>query len=429
MNNPETIILGAGAAGLAAGAALSAAGRPFLILEARNRIGGRVHTIHDSNWPMPLEFGAEFIHGRPAESWELVRRASLRAYDVTDEHWQSQNGNPAKRSEGWTESGEIMDALNQLTNDKSFDAFLREDCSHFSEPGKKMARAFVEGLDAADANRVSAQSIGVSNSDGDTFDADTPFRIFDGYDRLIEALARPVPAHALRLNAVAQTIDWSPQNVRIKIQDGQSFSASRVIITLPIGVLLAPAHETGGVRFNPPLPTKTREAIALMRMGPVIKVLLRFHQAFWESGPWRDMGFLHSPGDVFPTWWTMLPCRVPLLTGWAGGPAAATLSDKPADEVLNAALHTLAPLLGVSESMLHTQLAAWHVSDWQADPYARGAYAYAMVGGADVAMQLSEPIEQTIYFAGEATHPGYAGTVAAAIASGNRAARQIMAAK
>jgi monoamine oxidase len=72
------------------------------------------------------------------------------------------------------------------------------------------------------------------------------------------------------------------------------------------------------------------------------------------------------------------------------------------------------------------ELAAWHVSDWQSDPYARGAYAFVLVGGADAAQEMSQPIDQTLYFAGEATHPGYAGTVAAAIASGRRAARQIL---
>jgi monoamine oxidase len=163
-----------------------------------------------------------------------------------------------------------------------------------------------------------------------------------------------------------------------------------------------------------------------MRMGPVVKVLLRFHRAFWEAGPWRDMAFLHSPGNVFPTWWTMLPCRAPILTAWAGGPAAAALSNRPPIEVLDAALITLASLLGVTGPTLRTELAAWHISDWQADSYARGAYAFATVGGADASKRMAEPVEDTLYFAGEATHSGYTGTVAAAIASGQRAAAQVL---
>jgi len=427
MSGTEIIIIGAGAAGLAAGVKLAEAGKSLLILEARDRIGGRVHTVRDEHWPFPLEFGAEFVHGRPTESWELIHRAGLRAYDVSNDHWQSRDGKPLKESEGWSQLDEVMQRLDRVKKkDKSFLDFLKEECPDLSPAAKAMAKAFVEGLDAADATLVSARSIGDSESDGDTFDADKPFRIIDGYDRLIESLAKPLVPTTIELSAVVSSIQWSRGNVKIETRDGRRFEAERAIITLPIGVLQAPGGETGAVRFDPLLPQRMSEAINQMRMGPVVKVLLRFNLAFWEEGAWRDLAFLHSPGAVFPTWWTMLPWRVPLLTAWAGGPAAAALSDRPAGEVLDAALGTLAPLLDVKESMLRTELAAWHVSDWQVDPYARGAYAFALVGGADAATTLVQPIDQTLYFAGEAAHSGYTGTVAAAIASGRRAARQVL---
>jgi monoamine oxidase len=427
MNQADVIIIGAGAAGLAAGAALAEAGKSIVILEARGRIGGRVQTVRDPQWPVPMEFGAEFIHGRPKESWELVHRGGLRAYDVTNDHWQSRGGKPVTHSGGWSGLDAVMQRLDRLGNrDLSFVDFLQQECADLPDAAKRMARAFVEGLDAADAKLVSARSIAASELDGETFDADVPFRIFDGYDRLLEVLARPVPSTAVQLNAVVCAVQWSAAGVVVETTVGTRFRAAQLIITLPIGVLRAKSGETGAVSFDPPLPDGFRDALDHMRMGPVVKVLLRFHRVFWEDGPWRDLGFVHSPGDVFPTWWTMLPCRVPLLTAWAGGPAAGPLSHQPAAQVLDAALHSLAGLLGATVWMLRTELAAWHVSDWHTDPYARGAYAFATVGGTDAAQRMAEPIEEKLYFAGEATHPGYAGTVAAAIASGHRAAAQTL---
>jgi len=402
MPHTSTIIIGAGAAGLAAGASLAGAREPFLILEARDRIGGRVHTVRDPRWPLPLEFGAEFIHGRPQETWDLVHRSGLRAYDVADDHWQSRSGKPQKHPEGWSGLDEIMKRLARVPQqDMSFLDFLRQHCADISAPAKEMAKAFVEGLDAADANLVSARSIDASEKDGEAFDADTPFRLFDGYDKFLNSLAEPIPPEAIHLKAIVRSIHWSRNRVTVQTTDGRQFEAARAIITLPIGVLLAAPSEPGAVQFQPALPATLHDAI-------------------------HHMAFLHSPGSPFPTWWTMLPCRVPMLTAWAGGPAANKLSNLPAPAVLDTALETLAPLIGFDKTAIRAHLAGWHISDWQADPFARGAYAFATVGGADAARQMSQPIDDTLFFAGEATHPGYAGTVAAAIASGYRAAAQII---
>ena len=427
MPNEKVIIVGAGAAGLSAAASLHGEGFDVTILEARDRIGGRVHTVRDPHWPLPLEFGAEFIHGRPRETWDIVHAAGLRAYDVADTHWQSDAGQPIKNPKGWDEVETVMDRLDQVpASDLSFVEFLDRECTDVSSEARAMAVAMVEGLDAADSKTVSARSLNNSEKDGATFDADAAFRIIDGYDRVLEQLVRQLPTNSIRFDTAVGSIAWATAKATVETTDGLRFEATKVIVTLPIGVLLAAPGERGAVTFDPPLPAATRSAIEQMRMGPVVKVLLRFRRAWWEDGQWRDVSFLHSPGAPFPTWWTVLPCRLPLLTAWAGGPAAAAMSHKPPGEVLDAALQTLSPLVGVDEATLRSELLAWHVSDWQADPYSRGAYAFATVGGADAVKQLATPVDDTLFFAGEATHPGYAGTVAAALESGRRAAGQVV---
>ncbi|HMB94805.1 MAG TPA: FAD-dependent oxidoreductase, partial [Tepidisphaeraceae bacterium] len=166
-----------------------------------------------------------------------------------------------------------------------------------------------------------------------------------------------------------------------------------------------------------------RNAVSKLKMGGVVKVLLRFAEPFWEKAVDENVNFMHAFGEAIPTWWTSLAIRAPVLTGWAGGPAAQRLSQQSPEEILEQSLKILAKI--TRSSRCKSLLRAWKVCDWQNDPFSRGAYSYGGVGGADAAAQLAKPIEQTIFFAGEATHPGMSGTVAGAIASGHRAAAEI----
>jgi monoamine oxidase len=143
----------------------------------------------------------------------------------------------------------------------------------------------------------------------------------------------------------------------------------------------------------------------------------------------RDTAFFHARGLTVPTWWTMLPLRAPLLTGWAGGPDAAGLSGRDDAYVLDHALDSLATILGISRRRIESRLQQAIVNDWQSDPFARGAYSYVPVGGAGARKKLAKPVAGTLFFAGEATnYDGQPGTVAGAIAAGYRAAREVEAA-
>jgi monoamine oxidase len=186
--------------------------------------------------------------------------------------------------------------------------------------------------------------------------------------------------------------------------------APKVLVTLPLGVLQAAA-----VRFSPGL--EKDEALKRLVSGPVVKAALRFSQAFWEKRV-RGVAFFHSARAPFPTFWTPLPARVPLLIAWAGGPKAEGLSRDPLSE----AMQSLKTLFGkVPEPD------AVYLQDWRRDPFACGAYSYVRVNGDDAREALQRPLADTLFFGGEATNlEGEAGTVSGALQSGQRAAREAM---
>ena len=205
---------------------------------------------------------------------------------------------------------------------------------------------------------------------------------------------------------------------------------------MPIGVLRAPAGALGSIAFDPPVPA-IEHAVSLTAMGPVVKLVLRFEHPFWMDRslaerlrrPGLDqVSFLHSREKLpFSVWWTPYPVRAPLLVGWVGGPPAAKLSALPTNELAAAAVRSLATMFSMAPRSLHRLLISVFYHDWVHDPFARGAYSYSRVGGHRAPEQLAKSVRGTLWFAGEASdHQGTTGTVHGAIASGWRAARQIL---
>jgi monoamine oxidase len=195
--------------------------------------------------------------------------------------------------------------------------------------------------------------------------------------------------------------------------------ARQAVITLPLGVLAA-----GDVRFAPALPPDKRAAIARLRVGPVTKVVLRFRRDPLTRLPFRPT-LLHAPATPVPTWWPPHPAH-PVLVGWAAGPRADGLHDLDDAARVRRALGSLASTLGVTPAALAADLDAYRVFDWQRDPLARGAYAYVSPGATDAPAVLARPVEDTLFFAGEATDLEEMGTVHGALASGRRAAAEVL---
>lgn len=205
-------------------------------------------------------------------------------------------------------------------------------------------------------------------------------------------------------------------------------SARAVIVTVPLGVI-------ADIEFDPPLDRRPTDALA---MSDVVKLTLRFRSPFWieRKKPLAKAALLHAPGETFPTrptfptfptFWTARPAMAPVLIAWAGGPAAARLADYGGARIAEAACDSLARLVSVKAERVHDELEAFHYHDWSRDPFARGAYSYALVGGVRAAASLAKPIGKTLFFAGEHTMPSPEnGTVEGAIASGERAAGQVV---
>jgi len=419
-DSPDVLVIGAGAAGLTAARELSTAGLKTVVLEARDRLGGRIFTDHSLGFP--VELGAEFVHGRSPDIFELIKAKRLDVAEVAGEMRRKRNGI-------WGDSGWVMAEVNHLFEnmphdgpDQSFQQYI--DGCRYSPETKQLALNFVEGFHAANPERVSVHWLVRTTSAEEKIDGETSFRIRHGYSGLVSGIAEGIDRQRfeLLLNTIVTEIQWQPGAVTVVTSAG-TFEAPRALITLPLGVL-----QSGSVHFSPPLPAEKQAALIALQMGPVIRVSLCFRDRFWEELPeMRNLSFLFTDDPHFPTWWSPNPLPYPILTGWAAGRYARELAGKSPDGLVRCALESLGRILEIDQPALGSHLQCGFVHDWQADPFSRGAYSYVLTGGLGAPLELEIPLEETLFFAGEAANiEGHNGTVHGAIGSGKRAAAEIL---
>jgi monoamine oxidase len=422
----DVIVIGAGMAGLAAAKRLGEAGRRVLILEARDRIGGRVHTVRAPGWPVPVEAGAEFVHGDAPPLHDAIQNAGLKTVEVEDRHWHAPDGQPRPLDFAGVWDG-IAERLDHLTGeDLPFAALLRDRCPDVPATARAHATAYAEGFNAADAERLSARWL--AESEAAVGQGAGASRIREGYGRLADWFLTEIDPGAadIQLNTTASVVCWQPGRVEVETAAGESLPATAAVVTLPLGVLRAQPGAPGAVRFDPDPPGK-RAAWSALAVGTVVKVVLRFREPFWAGAGVPELTFLHAPEGPFQAWWTTRPVESAVLTGWSGGPTAERLTGIEPRVVLSAALEQLTRNFPVGRDRLAALVADWRVFDWQTDPFARGAYSYVPAGGLEYVRRLAEPVAGTLFFAGEATDEQLTGTVAGAIASGRRAADELLA--
>src|SRR5258706_8859929 len=370
----DVLVLGAGAAGLAAARDLSHAGLRVTIIEARPRVGGRILTVHDSRSPVPLELGAEFIHGGRAEPLSLAQAAGLAVRELPGSHDLAAGGRFKAMDGFW----ELVDRMNHdlarrlVRRGRDFPVSEYLDSRSVPASRRGMLRDFLQGFYAAHPDRLSAQSLAVEVRGTAELDevAGGQFRIANGGDALMKWLRDGLDPDRteLRLSTVAQTVQWKGGAVRVACPGADraplpTVSARTAVVTLPLAVLKA-----GMVRFDPALPAK-RRALAGLETGQVFKIVLRFRNAFWDDarflkerrGSGTDRGglnFLHGQGAEVPTWWTTLPVRSPVLVGYVGAiPPEQLLAAEPPSPLartLVARCETLAAPPRDLEDQLHT---------------------------------------------------------------------------
>jgi monoamine oxidase len=419
----DCVIIGAGAAGLIAANKLGKAGKQVLVLEARSRAGGRIYTLSPPGFSRYIESGAEFMHGNLPLTSSLLRKANIPYTEMHGEMYQLENGDLQEYDFFNDEFELVAKALRKMRNDMPFEEFL-----NLEFPEEKYQslnhniRKFVEGYNAADIRKISSFSLRDEwLQDNDQIQ----YRPEGGYGRLIAFLLNENNTLNVvtKLSQIVTLIRWQVGKVETETIGGETYEASKVIITVPIGVL-----QTNALAISPPIPDYFN-ASKRIGFGSVVKFIIQFKESFWLqalSGKLASLKFLFSDAPV-PTWWTQLPDKTPILTGWLGGPSASKINSNE-EYLTRLALTSLAYIFKCSAEILQTQFTAFHIEDWKSDRFCPGAYSYATIETKSAKKILTSPVDNTLYFAGEGIYDGPStGTVEAALVSGEEVARKILA--
>jgi monoamine oxidase len=427
----NVVIIGAGASGLTAAADLTRAGVDVTIIEARDRIGGRMFTKKDPHTNATIELGAEFIHGRPPEIWNLLHKNKTRAHAVDGDNFCVQNGE-LSGCDFFSQIDRVLNKLPHYQRDRSFIQFLRSYENKHSIPPQIRARTlrYIEGFHAANPRFISVHSLVKGMKADEKIDGEQAYRIVKGYSQFLRILENRIGDVSVDLNTKVEGIRWSKGEVKLTTRSKSKrniYEASHALITVPLAVL-----QSKSMKFTPSLPEQKRQALSKLAMGKVIRVTLCFRERFWDhlrvnKKSLSKLSFLFADDKLFPTWWTQMPSKTPVIVGWAPFHAADELTGHSLDAITDKATRALSNLLHIDHRELQNLLSASYSHDWEADRFSRGAYSYVKVGGDRAQQNLGKPIANTLFFAGEATDiTGYNGTVHGAMASGQRAAKEIL---
>jgi len=427
---PSVIVIGAGIAGIAAAQRLQRAGCRVTVIEARQRLGGRIWT--DRSWPdAPVDLGASWIHGvhnNPVAALARQLNIPTTVYDagtlsnnLAESRLYDADGAPvtaAWRRQLAADQGQLADRMASIAGKKagtplSMHDALRQALQDSALPAGRKTAAFelfsrnVEDDYGASVDEIAAWAL----QEGSGFGGREV--VFPGgYGQLVERLAQGL---TILTSHVVEHIDYRGPAVQVHTSQGL-LSADKVIVSLPLGVL-----KEGKLVFTPALPAEKTGAIARLGMGVYDKLYLRFPKVFWDASDIITQ--LDTKQGIWSNWYALE--RVtgqPILCALNGVNAARLLEGMQDEAIVASAMQQLRSIYG-SAAM---QAESWHITRWAADPYARGSYSFPGVDALpDDRKKLAAPLQHKLYFAGEATHSDYSGTVHGALLSGWREARRI----
>lgn len=432
------LIIGAGAAGLMSALECSSAGLPVTVLEASAQPGGRIHTIELStsapgtpfsqdpaqaspglsmppNSPVSyIESGAEFIHGHLPVTLALLDQAGITYTPIAGQMIRMSKGRRLDEDFFGEEWETLMQKMEELEKDIPIKEFLD---TRF--PGEEYAslreniRRFAEGYDLADIEKASTKALHEEWQE----EGGTEYRVDGGYGKMIAYMQQRSEAQGAKFifSSPVTRVDWEKGKVIATTAGGETFEATRLITTVSLGIL---AQDPPSIIFQPAIPDRI-EAARQMGFGSVIKILVLFKSNWWKNKEGvGEFGFMLSDEKI-PTWWAQAPSEKPLLSGWLAATAMKKFQVLDQAARIDACLESIASIFSVGKDFLREELITIQIFDWSQAPYIRGGYSYETVGCANARKILSTPVDQTLYFAGEALYEGHSmATVEAALTSG-----------
>ena len=402
-----------------------------MLLEARNRVGGRVHTIADPASGFAIELGAEFIQGDSPELLELLGSAHLELKPFNERHAYLRGGLAQPFPDVMEQLHRVLQSRPSRSDDITVAEFLHRQVGiRLNSDELAAVRGFLEGFHAADLERFGLHAL-AENLAAEEEDGESMYRLAGGYGALVAELSRRIDAGSGRImtGCVVTQIRWKEGEVRVQAETPQGrreMVAARLVLTIPPSVLQLERDEPGAVEIDP-APPGWKNALNVLHMGAARRIVLQFDRAWWVESGRPVPSFIHGRDEPLPVWWTGTPPDAPFLTGWAGGPRAEALAGQSPDGVTRRAVQSLASIFGHPVTRVEQWLQRSYTHDWSSDPFSRGAYSYGGVGAAATAELLRRPVGRTLFLAGEAINGnGRNATVPGALSSGLRTAALIL---
>lgn len=418
MKKQTVIIIGGGVAGLMAANEL-AEEYNIILLEAKQRLGGRIWSRKLLHAPHIVEAGAEFIHGHQKLTLQLLEKAGIEYVEVQGKMYHKEKGilqEQKEMIEGWDE---LLKQMKKVRVDMTMQDFLQQYLGKDEQADlRRHATSYAEGFDLADITKASVKALYKEWK----HEEEINFRIPAGYGALINYLEKECIRKGCRIltGKTIKQADWEKNDITVYTNTEEKFTGHKLVVTIPLSIL-GKTIGTFTINFTPPLDEYVNAA-RNTGSGEVIKAVFWFKERFWK----KDMGFVFSD-EIFPTWWTQLPGRNYILTGWAGGSRAQLLKKCTQDELLQKAIGSLSAIFEVPEAVIKNSVQETVITNWQSEEPGLGGYSYSTLQTAAARDILNRPVDNTIFFCGEGSYDGRSpGTVEAALVSAKEMVKKLI---